>query len=499
MPSDSKQLYLSHFSFFLAPLVLGLLLTAPVQPAFNDAGDENSDAINVRIYEDFKVNPEIEDNCDLRVMRAYSMYGDAASLSEPNQVFPSIKQNCCGPRDQENIKAIWRRASSHIVKNQRFFLYLAKGMLSSARDFINIAINAVIIYDRVHGKKYSFDSVKKEYPGLQFFQGDLVWHTKNYKVLVNEELVKFAREMDSQMDRKRLHIMYDNFNQAAEFMMNVRRSFYGMICSIEGQQACSRKGFLKRVFYFNDIYYGTPFCDAMINHHFKYFYDYHYFLKRLMRFVDHLPYFLQVTDDFQQGNDSVLNKSAPSAGNSGGSDIERKGVTLPNGHFLYGSPAYDHFKEHYQNESLGLLDRLSLQACSQYSNFTACEFYCQEFSIAKHNDYFDGNPELMLRTFRVMMAVRENLKGFNENDFNLDYVKLENSIDDLKEKYYPYIYASTMPNDVEFNEQGNDFSELVGYNPLEVSANCTLDLTFKSAGSLASLFMLVLVLLFNKN
>lgn len=496
--------YLYYFSFGFCILFLSTLLPNSVHCAFNDEEDSDQSAINVRTYENFKVNAEIENGCDLRVMRAYSMYGDATSLSQPNLIFPSIKQNCCGPRDQENIKALWRKSSRQIVKNQKYFLYLVKGVLSQSQDFLRLATHGSIIYDRIKNKKYSLEAVKRDYPGLSFYQGDLVWHNRNYKVLINSEFIELAEKIKNGMDTSKLKIMYHGFNQAAEFMMNVRRSFYSMICSVEGQLACSRKGFLKRVFYFNDIFYGTPFCEAMISHHFKYFYDYYYFVKRLQRFVDRLPFFVQITTEFEEGKGGILQGGGgpgPSnAGNTGtgGADYVRKGITIPYGHFLYGSPAYDHFMEHYDNEAFNLLDTLSVQACSQFSNFTACEFYCQEFSMVKHVDYFDGTPELLLNTFRTMMAMRDQFDGFRENEFEVDWVTLEKMIDELKEKYNPYIYVSTMPSDIEFNNQGNDFSELVGFNPLEAAAGCTLDLTFQHVSVLRGTLLLALAWLFFK-
>ena len=482
MPRSTIPTYL-----FLSPvwrsLLLIALITIQIDCASNSEGDSDTSAINVRSYEDMKVIPEIENNCDLRVMRAYSVYGDAKSLSTPNELFPAIKQNCCGPNDQQNIKALWRKTANIITKNQKYFLYLAKGILSQSQDYMRMAAHAYTIYDRVIKKGISIQMVKKDYPGIEFYQGDVLWHNKNYKLLINADFIKFAEKIKSGMDTQKLKIMYHNFNQAMEFVMNIRRTFYGMICSVEGQKASTRRGFLSRVFMPNDIFYGTPFCEAMIAHHFRYFYDYYYFFKRLQRFVDHLPFFIQETTEFTAPisvTDSPLNHSAPSTQQQGsGTDYVRKGITIKYGSFSYGTPSWDHFIEHYEIKSPDIIDRISLQTCSQYSSFAACEMYCQEFSIAKVTDRFDGTPEFLLRTFRTMMAMRDRLNGFTENEFEVDFVSLEKMIDELKFKYQEYFYMSTMPNDVEFHEKGNDFSELVGFNPFVMAENCTLDLSFK--------------------
>lgn len=499
MPQDSSHRYLFFYSFGLSVLLITTFLPTSFKAAFNDELDEHEDKINVRTYETLKVNPEIEDNCDLRVMRAYSMYGDASSLSQPNLIYPSIQQNCCGTRDQENIKALWREASSQIVKNQKYFLYVVKGILSQSQDFLRLAIHGSIIYDRVINKKISLEAVKKDYPGLSLYQGDLVWHKRNYKVLINSDFIKYAEEVKNGIDANKLKVMYHGLNQAAEFMMNVRRSFYGMICSTKGQLACSRKGFLKRAFYLSDIFYGTPFCEAMIHHHFKYFYDYYYFVKRVQRFADRLPFFVQMAEFIDEDNllANTQNAGPAHTGGSGGNgqDYIRKGITIPYGRFLYGTPEHTFFEDNYDRKALGLVDRFFIQACSQYSTFTACEFYCQEFSITKHNDYFDGSPDLLVHTFRSMMAMRDKFDGFRENEFEVDYITLEKMIDELKEKYSELIYVSTMPKDVELNNQTSDFSELVGFNPLEVASGCTLDLKFKNASLVKILMIFALSML----
>jgi hypothetical protein len=496
MQINSKQ---NHYYFsFIITITLFSIFTKNIHSAFNDEADEDENAINVRTYESLKVNPEIENNCDLRVMRAYSMYGDASSLSQPNLVYPSIRQNCCGVNDQHNIKQLWRKAANQIVKNQKFFLYLVKGILSPIQDFLRLAIHGAIIYNRFKVQKYSLETIKRDYPGLSFYMGDLVWHHRNYKILINKDFINMSEKIKNGIDAKKLKIMYHGFNQAAEFMMNVRRNFYAMICSVEGQQSCSRKGFFKRIFYFNDTYYGTPFCEAMINHHFRYFYDYYYFFKHVVYFVDRLPFFVQLTEPFDENNQGGILQRGASPGNqdSQGVDYVRKGITIPYGRFLYGSPQHQNFEKYYDKPELNIIDKASIQTCSQFANFTACEFYCQEFSMVKHNDYFDGSPDHLMDTFRIILAIRTKFDGFLENEFEVDYVTLEKMIDELSMKYNPFIYTSSMPNDVELNRQGNDFSELAGFNPLEYGVGCTLDLIFQFVSVLQSVSVVVISLLY---
>ena len=67
----------------------------------------------------------------------------------------------------------------------------------------------------------------------------------------------------------------------------------------------------------------------------------------------------------------------------------------------------------------------------------------------------------------------------------VDFISIEKITNELKRKYDPLIYVSTMPGTIEFDSKGNDFSELVGFNPFAMAANCTLELKFKDGGRLA--------------
>lgn len=480
---DSIPQSLSHSHPHTTTLLLCLaILTLPALAAFDDSNDDDAFAINVRQYEDFKVNKEIENNCDTRVMAAYSMYGDASSLSMPNEVCPAIKKNCCGTRDQANIKVAWRMASNRITRNQKLFLYLAKGILTQCQDFLRLSIHGNIIYKRLVKENVALEMVQKDYPGVRYEQGQIIWHNRNYKLLINKQFIETTEGVEFGIDTSKIKIIYHNFNQALEFMMNIRRTFYCMICSVEGQFSSNRRGIFKRIFYPDDIYYGTPFCDALINHHFRYFYDYYYFFKRLQKLVDFLPLFIQQTSEFDPDVASPLgNSSTHATSTSGtGSDYVRKNVMIPFGRFIFNTNTFNAYKKSYNIRYPSGFDSLSIQACSNYASFNACEFYCQEFSMVKQTDRFDGNPDFLFRTFQIMMAVRDKFQGFKENELEIDLLSTEKMTDELKRKYDPLIYVSTMPGTIEFDSKGNDFSELSGFNPFAMAANCSLELTFKS-------------------
>lgn len=461
-------------------------------------GDSDKNAINVRSYGDYKVVKEIRDNCDLQVMRAYGLYGDARSLSEPNEIFPSIKQNCCGPIDQHNIKAMWRSASNKIKKFQKFFLFTVKGMLSISQDFLRISIHANLIYKKIKEKKLPLETVRKDYPGVSYENGEIVWHKHNYKVLINKDFLNLTKGIELGMDAHKLKIIYHNLNQAAEFMTNIRRTFFGMICSVEGQLAANRRGMLKKIFYPDDIYFNTPFCESMIHNHFIYFYDYYYFVKRLQKFVDYLPYFMQETTRFDPNTQSILKGAAPVNNNSSGSqsDFIRKGVVISYGKFRYYSQVYSKFNDNYDIGEPNIFDSLSIQACNMMPDFSTCEFYCQELSIVKNTERFDGRPDLMFKTFQVMLAIRERFDGFAENELEVDLVSLEKMAGELYPQYEEFIYKSMTPDSLEFSSKGADFSSLVGFNPLELGVGCTLDFHFKSIHNLLISSLVGIILLF---
>lgn len=486
-------------SFYQKSLIIILILKLSTS-AWNDENDKDPMAINVRDYEDLKVNPEIENNCDLRIMRAYGMYADARNLSHKNEIFPSIKQNCCGVLDQQHIKAYWEKASSVILKSQKLVLYLLKGILTGSQDFVRLAIHGHLIASKA--KSGSMDMLLREYPGVSKQNGDLVWHHKNYKLLINSRFLEIAEPLKHGIDEKKLKIMYHNFNQAFEFLMNVRRNFYGMICSVEGQKASGRRGILNRIFLPDDIMYKPEFCESMIVHHFNKFYDYFYFVKRLQRLVDYLPFFIQETSEFKadllsnNGNGSSQN----SGGNAIGRDFIRKEVAIPNGYFLYYSPEYQKFNKNYDINMPDIGDTIALQACNLGMNMTNCYFYCTAFSMVKNTDWFDGNPDFLFRTFRIILAVRDVLGGFKENEFEVDLVALERKIEHLKRSYREYIYPSSAPNGVDFHKKGSDYWALDGVNPFEFSNGCVLDLKFKSAWviHISWVFGLLVLIWFNE-
>ena len=243
-------------------------------------------AINVRTFASYKVKKEIQDNCNLRVMRAYSLYADSPSLSYPNKICPKLEDNCCGPNDMATIEKLWRKTSSRIQKYQSLFLLMVKYILTQFQDWQRLATNILKV-----SKQYQRERVKAEKVGQDF-----VWSYKSMKILINEDILELSELIASQaLSAVQIRIMYDDFNQAAEFMVNVRRHFYCMLCSVGGQEALQRSGNMLRQFW-SSVLYDEEACPMFALHHLLYFHSYIKFFKRLQRFIEYLPYFIVIEE-----------------------------------------------------------------------------------------------------------------------------------------------------------------------------------------------------------
>lgn len=252
----------------------------------NNILDPDPMAINVRTFASYKVKKEIQDNCNLRVMRAYSLYADSPSLSYPNKICPKLEDNCCGPNDIETIEKLWRKTSSRIQKYQSLFLLMVKYILTQFQDWQRLATNILKV-----SKQYRRERTKADNAGQDF-----VWSYKSMKILINSDIIELSELIANQaLSAVQIRIMYDDFNQAAEFMVNVRRHFYCMVCSVRGQEALQRSGNILRQFW-SSVLYDQEACPMFALHHLLYFHSYIKFFKRLQRFIEFLPYFIVIQD-----------------------------------------------------------------------------------------------------------------------------------------------------------------------------------------------------------
>jgi hypothetical protein len=468
-------------------------------------------------------------------MRAYSLYGDAASLGSPNRICPSVSDNCCGPKDQDAIEHLWRRVLKRITKFQILFLYMVKYILTQFQDWQRISTDIMKV-SKHFKKEMLFHEQKKL---------DFVYSYKNVKILINSDLVELAKLIAlNPLSSTQLEIMYREFNQSVEFMINARRNFYCTICSASGQNSIQRSGnFLRHMW--TSVLFSDKICNVFVQHHLMHFHSYLNFFKRLQRFIEFLPYFLVIDNSARlleskpidihhrllTQNKSILGEPITPPNPNGfqinhieGSQEQKQTVnSSPNGitgpgirnrqdkSFQGGYIELDaDYPFEYKNvdftnlphfkSSLGdAINNESIELCANTPSFLLCEHYCQQFNFAKATDTFDGDIDSLKRTFDILRNYKYKVKFLKENDFNVDFVKIERYVDQYYE--HPDILGlfiiSTDPAALDVSRLSTDFTTLSNVNPFALGNGNTLEFHFKFISVFQSGILLIIILLFS--
>ena len=120
--------------------------------------------------------------------------------------------------------------------------------------------------------------------------------------------------------------------------------------------------------------------------------------------------------------------------------------------------------------------------CLQNPNFMNCEYYCQDFNIAKATDLFDGDMSGVKRTFDILRNYHADLTFFHENELSVDFIKIERYVD---EHYYHQIFKERFiiasdPSSLDVGELSSDFTVFgAGVNPFKLGEGNTLRFYFK--------------------
>lgn len=464
-------------------------------------------------------------------MRAYSLYGDSPSLSYPNKICPSVTDNCCGPVDQDSIRHLWRRVLRRMTKYQILFLYMVKYILTQFQDWQRIATDIVKV----------FHHFQKEVLLHEKSGRDFVYSYKNVKILINSEIKGLADLIvNNPLSSTQLEIMYREFNQAVEFMINARRNFYCTICSVAGQNSIQRSGnFLRHMW--TSVLFDEKICPIFAYHHLMHFHTYLRFFKRLQRFIEFLPYFLVIDkgsrlleqtrprsvlrvlteqshkDEHAPPNpngfnishvDSSKQKQAkpdnPKQSIRGPGIRNQEDKSFMGGHIELDADYPFEYKNvdlrnlpHFQKSVGESLDEERIDLCVNNRNFLMCEFYCQQFNFAKATPTFDGDIEGVKRTFDILRNYIYQVDFLKENEFNADFVKIERYVD----QYYttPEVLGSfiisTDPFSLDVSKLGTDFTVISSANPFLLGAGNTLEFHFKFAPIIVSLVCLFWALL----
>lgn len=472
---------------------LFVLLTLAAFAAAEELGDSDSKAINVRTWEDYKQSrpAEIQENCEEDEMRAYSLIGDSQSLSEPNELCPAIQQNCCGKKDQENIIHLWREDSKRIEYYTTFTLKVFRYILGHGKNFYRIAKSIVDDYKRKTPSNFQPVNMQTNNQananhGQENSDG-FVLNTNAYcKNAAHDVLTtNFLHESTAEP-------FYHQLNHKAEYLHNLRASFYCMLCSVEGQKQISSWRIFSSI---SNINYGPEFCKELVSHTFQVTYmlyeNYNNLISNLIRMLT----CVQVPLDRQTQNANLGGGAAPNMASNNDFESTNPPYELPEG------------VQQMISNPLGMSDSGSTYACDWATGsstlfFLKCEYFCQKFNMAKANAFFEYDAFKLKNLFDYIRQYEDVFpNGSSTNMFRDDCITLVKDISEIYDKL-PYEGRFFISKDerIDLAKYDSDFTRLSSFNPMALAEGHKLDfhyqfvsvLKFGLAVILAGLMMLKL-------
>ena len=349
-----------------------------------------------------------------------------------------------------------------MIKYQILFLYMVKYVLTQFQDWQRISTDIMKVY-----KNFNKEVLLHEKSGKDF-----VYSYKNVKILINSDLKDLAELIAmNPLSSTQLEIMYREFNQAVEFMINARRNFYCMLCSPSGQSGLQRNSILMRNVW-TSVLFDQNICPVFAHHHLMHFHSYLRFFKRLQRFIEFLPYFLVIDENARilersplqmrilsgskveadpslppNPNGFQINRISDEQNKKEASPTPKGGIRGPgirnqeDKSFLGGYIQLDaDFPFEYKNVKLKKLPHFThslgdavdtewIDLCVNNPTFLLCEYYCQKFNFGKATPTFDGDIEAVKQTFDTLRNYKYQVEFLKENDLNADFIKIERYVD----------------------------------------------------------------------
>lgn len=437
------------------------------------------DEINVMDYQDLiESRPEeIQDKCETDEMAAYSLIADAKSLSETNRLCPNIAENCCGEVDQENIEKLWERDSERIQKYTTHNLKILRYVLGYGEHYYKLA--------RVIADDYKRKTAEsKGLSHLQTSEED----ASEYVLRTNQYCFNAAEYVLSKSfsDQTAIEILYHNINQKAEFLHNVRATFYCSLCSVRGQQSFSTYRMISSA---SNINYSQDFCKTIVAHTLSTTYELYDNYSEYFSNVIKMMTCVEVPSEKESENEHLVGEKNFDSED----DFESK------------YPPYE-LSEGLQSiikNPLGMSDFGSTEACNTVGLdssvwFAPCEFYCQKFKIAKADSFFDYDADQLKIVFDYMKQYEPVLPdGADFNLFNDDMITLKKEIEELYFKIpYNGLFFISKNDSIDFSTFSTDFSRLESYNPMEEAEGHLLTFNYENVNLASAVICFVLTFLF---
>ena len=465
-------------SFFLCLTVFHYSVIAN-----ENLGDEDENAINVRTWEDFKMSrpEEIVNNCELDEMRAYSLSGDATSLSEPNEICPAIKENCCGKKDQEAIVALWRRDSKRIQYHTTYTLKVFRYILGHGKNFYKLARK--IAEDFKRKGPNSFAPITMQTNNNQNQTNQVVPEDSDGYVLnTNQYCATAAHDVltTNFFHESSVEPFYQQLNHKAEYLHNVRASFYCMLCSKEGQDAISSWRIT-----WSDVNYGTDFCKEIVAHTFQATFMLYENYNTLLGNIIKMLTCIQVPMDNQTNNSNLGQGGNPNQGSN-------QDYTSTEPPFPLSEGVLDMIKNPLGMSDFGSTYSCDLATGGSFMWFTLCEYYCQKFNIAKANAFFEYDTFRLRNLFDYLSQYEPVFpNGSVTNMFKDDTITLKKEISELYRKLpYEGLFFVSKDNRIDLAKYHTDFTRLGSYNPMADAVDHKLEFHYQSATN----FMVGLIL-----
>lgn len=471
---------------FVIFLCLGLTNTEG-----GELGDSDVNAINVRTWEDYKQSKpaEIQDNCEEDEMRAYSLIGDSQSLSEPNEICPAIKQNCCGKMDQENIVALWRRDSKRIQAYTTYTLKVFRYILGNGKNFYKIARH--IAEDFKRKGPNNFQSVSMQTNGDTANKAaEETEDTEGYVLNTNAYCNNAAHDVltTNFYHESSVEPFYQQLSHKAEYLHNLRASFYCMMCSVEGQGAISSWRVFSSV---SNVNYGTEFCKEFVAQTFQTTRMLHANYNKLIANFIKMLTCVQIPIDQQTTNTNVT-----------GSNTGGQAVTA-NNDYESTDPPYELSEGVIEmiDNPLGMSDWGGVSSCdwatgSSFLFFTKCEYYCQKFNMVKANPFLEYDAFKLRNIFDYLKQYEPVFpNGWINNMFRDDVLTLKKEIGELYNKLpYDGLFFVSKDDRIDLAKYSTDFTRLSSFNPMSLAEGHKLDFHYASVGLVKALFTAILLI-----
>ena len=463
--------------FFFKSFLFVLFALSATVSAVEELGDSDENAINVRTWEDYKQSKplEIQENCEEDEMRAYSLIGDSQSLSEPNELCPAITQNCCGKMDQENIIALWRRDSKRIEYYTTYTLKVFRYILGHGKNFYKIARSIADDFKRKQPNNFQPVNMQTNNDragsnGQENSDGYIL-NTNAYCNNAAHDVLTTNFFHESSVEP-----FYHQLNHKAEYLHNVRASFYCMLCSVEGQKQISSW----RVFSgLSNVNYGPEFCREIVAHTFQATYMLYKNYNALLSNIIKMLTCVQVP----------LNKQTQNTNLGGGSQPN----VASNTDYTSTDPPYQ-LSEGVQeliDNPLGMSDYGSTSACEWATGsssffFLKCEYFCQKFNMVKANSFFEYDAFKLKNMFDYIQQYEDIFpNGSTTNMFRDDVITLVKELNELYPKLpYEGLFFVSKDNRIDLAKYDSDFTRMSSFNPMALAEGHKLDFHYQSVSVL---------------